>query len=102
MTNFVENETAFKTIDNTVPTFGVTAFELDLIANHGVRVFYVRTDEADNLADNVPFIISYNDSSLLAVKTEILKSSLIPDFTIVKFNLITLRECTDWESVVVD
>lgn len=100
MTNFVENETAFKTIDNTVPTFGVTALELDLIANHGVRVFYVRTDEADNLADNVPFIISCNDSSLLAVKTEILKSSSKPDFTIVKFNLITLRKCTDWESVV--
>lgn len=102
MANFAEKKTAFKTIDNTVPTFNVTASELDLIANHDVRVFYVQTDRAGNLADNVPFIISCNDSSLLAVKTKTFKSSLTPDFTIVKFNLITLRECTDWESVIVD
>lgn len=90
----------FEKSNNTLKTFNINPIEFESIANHGVRVFSVRTDEADNLADNVPFIISCNDASLLAVKTETLKSSLKPDFTIVKFNLITLRECTDWESVV--
>lgn len=90
------------TPNNTLKTFTVDVLQFEIINNHGVRVLAVPTDEANNLADNATFIISYGDASLLAVKTDSIKSSLNRHFIMVKFNLIALRECTDRESVIVD
>lgn len=99
---YEKNQTTYEKAKNTLKTFNIDVLKFELINNHGVRVLAVPTDEADNLVDNAQFVILCNDASLLAVKTDAIKSSLNQHFTLVKFNLITLRECTDWESVVLD
>lgn len=102
MSIYEKKQTTYEKTNNTLKTFTVDVLQFEIINNHGVRVLAVPTDEANNLADNATFIISYGDASLLAVKTDSIKSSLNRHFIMVKFNLIALRECTDWECVVTD
>lgn len=103
MSNFVEKQTTtYGKTKNTLKMFIVEALTFELLTNHGVRILAVPTDELGNLADNAQFVISCHDASLLAVKTDAIKSSLNQHFTIVNFNLIALRECLDWESEVLD
>ncbi|MFQ1012698.1 hypothetical protein ACFX2U_07540 [Gilliamella apicola] len=103
MSNFVEKQTTiYRKTKNTLKMFIVEALTFELITNHGVRILAVPTDELGNLADNAQFVISCHDASLLAVKTDAIKSSLNQHFTMVNFNLIALRECLDWEGVALD
>lgn len=102
MINFGKTQTPFEVINNTLKTFSTELLEFEFIANHDVHVLAVPKQEAINLKDGDHFIISCHSASLLAVKTGAIESSLERHFIIVKFNLITLRECTDWESVVLD
>ena len=99
---YEKNQTTYGKTKNTLKTFNIDVLKFELITNHGVRILAVPTDELGNLADNTQFVISCHDASLLAVKTDAIKSSLNQHFTLVNFNLITLRECTDWEPVVLD
>ena len=102
MSIYEKKQTTYEKTKNTLKTFTVDVLQFEIINNHGVRVLAVPTDEANNLDENATFIISYGDASLLAVKTDAIKSSLNQHFTIVNFNLIALRECLDWEGVVLD
>lgn len=102
MSIYEKKQTTYEKTKNTLKTFTIDVLQFELINNHGVRVLAVPTDEADNLADNAQFVLSCNDASLLAVKKDAIKSSLNQQFIMVKFNLIALRECLDWEGVALD
>lgn len=102
MSIYEKKQTTYEKTKNTLKTFTVDVLQFEIINNHGVRVLAVPTDEANNLDENATFIISYGDASLLAVKTGSVESSLNRHFIMIQFNLIALRECTDWECVVVD
>lgn len=102
MSIYEKKQTTYEKTNNTLKTFTVDVLQFEIINNHGVRVLAVPTDEANNLDENATFIISYGDASLLAVKTGSIESSLNRHFIVIQFNLIALRECTDWECAVVD
>ena len=102
MSIYEKKQTTYEKTKNTLKTFTVDVLQFEIINNHGVRVLAVPTDEANNLDEKAAFIISYGDASLLAVKTGSIESSLNRHFIVIQFNLIALRESTDWECAVVD